>query len=70
MAVSVRAIREKNDYGRSGRAQCSSCGAVTRLKSRETHPERGPAYELQTFKCPKCGTLDTRAVHTPDATKQ
>ena len=25
-------------------------------------------YELQTFECPKCGTIDTRAVYTPGAT--
>jgi DNA-directed RNA polymerase subunit RPC12/RpoP len=63
----TRYAKEKHDYGRSGRAQCSNCGGRTRVKSRVTHPDHGPTYELQTFECPKCGTIDTRSVHTPDA---
>jgi hypothetical protein len=64
-----RTIKPVYNYGRSsGRAKCSKCGSVSRLSRRESHPERGPQYELQTFSCRKCGNIDTRDVETPDAT--
>jgi predicted RNA-binding Zn-ribbon protein involved in translation (DUF1610 family) len=62
-----RTTREKQDYGPSLRTRCSKCGVRSRVKSREAHPDLGPKYERQTFVCPKCGAVDIRDVHTPDA---
>jgi hypothetical protein len=44
------------------------CGAATKLSRRESHPERGATYELQTYVCTKCGAIVTRDVPTPGAT--
>ena len=38
-----------------------------RLIRRESHPERGPMYELQTYECAGCGNILKANVSTPHA---
>jgi hypothetical protein len=46
--------------------QCTACGLQMTIKCRESHPERGPKHELQTFGC-KCGQILKRDVASPGA---
>jgi DNA-directed RNA polymerase subunit RPC12/RpoP len=57
------------DHGVGKNFRCP-CGYTMLIKSRDAHPERGERYERQTFVCPKCGSVVTREVFTPDAAKK
>lgn len=41
------------------------CGISMRIKRRQAHPELGPAYELQTYACFRCGQIRQRDIATP-----
>jgi DNA-directed RNA polymerase subunit RPC12/RpoP len=47
--------------------KCTDCGISMRIKRRQAHPERGPAYELQTYACVRCGQIRQRDAATPGA---
>src|SRR5258708_2311001 len=47
--------------------RCLGCGISMRITRRQAHPERGPAYELQTYACIRCGQIRQRDAATPGA---
>jgi hypothetical protein len=49
-------------FGAGDTPPCKRCGADTRMIGRETHPDLGKQYELQTFECGSCGDISTRSV--------
>jgi hypothetical protein len=48
-------------FGSGDTPPCAKCGAPARLTGRETHPDLGAEYELQTFECGKCGHIQSRS---------
>jgi hypothetical protein len=55
---------------------CSACTRTMHVTRRTPHPLHGHAYELQTFKCPKCGSNIERSAdrsglpHTSEAARK
>ena len=47
--------------------KCIDCGLSMRIRRREAHPMLGPAYELQTYACVRCGQIQQRNADTPGA---
>jgi hypothetical protein len=47
--------------------KCIDCGISMRIKRRQAHPKLGPAYELQTYACVRCGQIRQRDAATPGA---
>jgi hypothetical protein len=41
--------------------------STMRLSSRVEHPQKGAAYELQSFVCPECGHIQRLTMPTPNA---
>lgn len=54
-------------HGMSHPHKCDPCGLQMRITARAEHPEKGPAYELQTFTCPHCNHVLQATVATPGA---
>jgi predicted RNA-binding Zn-ribbon protein involved in translation (DUF1610 family) len=48
-------------FGSGDTPACPQCGAPTKIFGRETHPDLGTTYELQSFECGKCGHILTRS---------
>jgi hypothetical protein len=49
-------------FGIGDRLACPQCHRIMRLTRRTPDPERGVAYELQTFACARCGCETRRCV--------
>jgi hypothetical protein len=56
-------------HGARMEVSCEACAGATTLTRRESHPTRGPSYELQTYTCRrlKCGHINQVVVKTPGA---
>jgi hypothetical protein len=64
-------IKKKNDKPKHGShfspPKCIDCDISMRIKRRQAHPMLGPAYELQTYACARCGQIRQRDAATPGA---
>ena len=49
-------------FGAGDTPPCERCGEPMNMAGRETHPELGERYELQTFECGGCNHISTRNV--------
>ena len=49
------------------RPKCATCKIVMRLTRREAHPAHGPAHELQTYTCSRCGHVEQASSASPGA---
>ena len=60
-------MKATQTHGVRRKYKCVLCGAPMRLKSRQSHPTRGAAFELQTYRCTTCGNTLQVNEPTPDA---
>jgi len=64
-------IKKKVDKPKHGShlfpPRCIDCGISMRIKRREAHPMLGPACELQTYACVRCGQIRQRNADSPGA---
>ena len=54
-------------HGAITRPRCAGCKTFMKLTGREAHPERGPAFERQTFICGKCACVEYACAASPGA---
>jgi hypothetical protein len=51
----------EGSFGSGDRPECPQCRAAMKIVGRESHPDLGEAYELQTFECTRCHHVTTRS---------
>ena len=61
------AVQTGAKHGLNERPRCMICKLMMRLTRRESHPVRGPSFELQTFTCRHCGQTAQATVASPGA---
>jgi hypothetical protein len=50
----------EGSFGSADRPECPQCSAPMKIVGRESHPDLGESYELQTFECTSCHHVMTR----------